>query len=132
MDTVANEIDCHLELTTLIIEGENDQYIKDECEWIINNIGDCVPIHFSAFHPKYKFNNRKPTTYETLKTAYDTAKSCGLKYVYTGNVINEVTSTTYCKNCGYPLIKRDGYRILEYNLTKNICPKCNSNCDGLF
>ena len=46
---VANETACHLELTTLLIDGENDSLIEDECNWILNNLGDRVPIHFSAF-----------------------------------------------------------------------------------
>lgn len=129
---VANETDCHLELTTLIIEGENDSYVKEECEWIISNIGDSVPLHFSAFYPRYKFSNRKPTTFETLKTAYDTAKAAGLKYVYAGNVLNVDTSTTYCKNCSEVLIKRDGFRVLENNLSGNKCPVCGIVCSGVF
>lgn len=129
---VSNETDCFLELTTLIIEGENDSYIKDECDWILNNIGDCVPLHFSAFYPRYKYSNKKPTSFNTLQKAYDVAKNNGLKYVYTGNVINTKTSTTYCKNCGKPLIVRDGYRIIENNLINSKCSDCNTICDGIF
>jgi pyruvate formate lyase activating enzyme len=129
---VANETNCHLELTTLIIEGENDNCIKEECEWIIDNIGDSVPIHFSAFYPRYKFNNRKPTSFETINIAYNIAKAVGLKYVYAGNVLNIETSTTYCKNCGKVLIKRDGYKVLENNLADGKCPECNTVCDGFF
>ena len=129
---VANETDCHLELTTLIIEGENDNYINEECEWILNNIGDCVPLHFSAFYPKYKYTNRKSTSYFSLQKAYDIAKQSGLKYVYTGNIINPTTSTTYCKTCRMPLIVRDGYRVIENNLVNTLCQECNTVCDGLF
>ena len=63
---VSNETNCHLELTTLIIDGENDQYVEEECDWILNNLGDCIPVHFSAFFPKYKFADRKQTKVETL------------------------------------------------------------------
>ena len=93
---VANETDCHIELTTLLIEGENDseEELKSECEWIVNNIGDCVPLHFSAFFPQYKFQNTPQTSFETLMRAYNIAKSSGIKYVYTGNITNQETSTT--------------------------------------
>lgn len=131
---VANNTNCHLELTTLLIEGENDSEneIKAECEWILNNIGDCVPLHFSAFFPKYKFNNRKSTDFSTLLKAYNIAKSAGLKYVYTGNITNIETSTTYCKNCAKPIIIRNGYQLLEYHLIDGKCEYCNTKCDGQF
>lgn len=131
----SNETSCHVELTTLLIEGENDSYemIKNECEWIIENLGDCIPLHFSAFFPQYKFNNRKPTTFDTLLKAYDLAKSIGLKYVYTGNITNIETSSTYCKNCSEPVILRDGYILLEYNLdSQGKCKFCGTKCDGVY
>jgi pyruvate formate lyase activating enzyme len=64
--------------------------------------------------------------------AYNTAKSMGLKYVYTGNIQSIETSTTYCKNCNQPLIKRDGYIILENNLENGRCEHCQTKLDGLF
>ena len=137
LDTIkyaANETNCHIELTTMLIEGENDSEdeIKAECEWIIKNIGDCVPLHFSAFFPQYKFQNRKQTSFETLVKAYNIAKITGIKYVYTGNLSNVQTSTTYCKNCGKPIIVRNGYQMLEYNLEQGRCKFCSTQCDGRF
>lgn len=137
LDTIkyaANETNCHIELTTMLIEGENDSEdeIKAECEWIIKNIGDCVPLHFSAFFPQYKFQNRKQTSFETLVKAYNIAKTTGIKYVYTGNLSNVQTSTTYCKNCGKPIIVRNGYQMLEYNLEQGRCKFCSTQCDGRF
>jgi len=137
LDTIkyaVNETDCHVELTTLLIEGENDSpdEIKAECEWILKNLGDCVPLHFSAFFPRFKFNDRKPTDFETLVKAYDIAKSAGLKYVYTGNLSTVQTSTTYCKKCGKPLIVRNGYQIQEYHVADGKCEYCSTLCDGRF
>jgi pyruvate formate lyase activating enzyme len=137
LDTIkyaANETNCHIELTTMLIEGENDSEdeIKAECEWIIKNIGDCVPLHFSAFFPQYKFQNRKQTSFETLVKAYNIAKITGIKYVYTGNLSNVQTSTTYCKNCGKPIIVRNSYQMLEYNLEQGRCKFCSTQCDGRF
>ena len=135
LDTIkyaVNETDCFVELTTMIIEGENDEYIEKECEWILNNLGDCVPLHFSAFFPKFKFENKNATCFESLKKAYDIAKNMGLKYVYTGNIPDIETSTTYCKICGEPLFVREGYRLTENNLINGKCKKCNTPCDGVF
>ena len=135
LDTIkytVNETDCFVELTTMLIEGENDHLIEKECEWILENLGDNVPLHFSAFFPRYKFKDRPPTNPETLFKAYNIAKNMGLKYVYTGNIRDTETSTTFCKTCGTPLIVRDGYKITENNLTEGKCNNCATLCDGVF
>ena len=129
---VVNKTDCFVELTTMLIEGENTQYINKECEWILDNLGDNIPLHFSAFSPKFKFKNRQQTKFDTLKKAYIIAKNMGLRYVYTGNIPDIETSTTYCKTCGKPLLVRDGYRLIENNLINGKCINCNTICDGMF
>ncbi len=132
---IKNETDTHLEITTMLIEGENDSddILKAELDWILDNIGDLVPLHFSAFTPRYKFIKKSATKPETLYMARELALSFGLKYVYTGNIINKETSTTYCKHCKKPVIVRDGYRVLECNLDKNgACIYCNGMCDGRY
>ena len=118
----------------MLIEGENDsqEEIQSECEWILENLGDTIPLHFSAFFPHFKFRDRKPTNFETLIKAYNIAKSLGLKYVYTGNLSSIETSTTYCKNCGTPIIIRNGYKISEYHIENARCEYCSTICDGNF
>ena len=127
-----NKSRCFVELTTMIIEGENDQYIQDECNWILENLGDSVPLHLSAFYPRYKFSDREPTKPETLLKAYDTAKKTGLKYVYTGNIQHAESSATYCKGCGKILINREGYTVLTNSVKNGRCPHCGKICDGIF
>ncbi len=131
---VCNETKCHVELTTMLIEGENDtdEQLNAQCQWILENIRDCVPLHFSAFFPNYKLTNKKATEYSTLLRAYKIAIKAGLKYVYTGNITTAETSCTYCKKCGQPVIIRNGYKIIKYNLNKDKCVFCNTKCDGDF
>ena len=116
----------------MLIEGENDQYVEKECEWILENLGDCVPLHFSAFTPRYKFAKKPPTKLSTLLKAYETAKKMGLKYVYTGNYSDVKTTTTYCKNCGEPILVRDGYRLVEDNMENGACKFCKTKQNGMF
>ncbi|MCK5034085.1 MAG: AmmeMemoRadiSam system radical SAM enzyme, partial [Calditrichia bacterium] len=54
-----NETEVWLEITTLLIPDENDSEseIKQMCEWILANIGDSVPLHFTAFHPDFKMTD---------------------------------------------------------------------------
>ncbi|MBR6108356.1 MAG: AmmeMemoRadiSam system radical SAM enzyme [Clostridia bacterium] len=80
---------CHVELTTLIVPGENDG--EDEMrvlsQWVAglkNPDGDEVPLHISRFFPRFHMRDRRPTD---IKTVYRLADIAGerLKYVYTGN-----------------------------------------------
>ena len=131
---VKNNTNCWLELTTLLIEGENssNEEIENECNWILENLGDNVPLHFSAFAPRYKMLETPSTKIETLMRAYNIAQNIGLKYVYTGNIRDLNSSSTYCSNCQWPIIKRDGFQIIENNLIGNKCKHCNTICDGWF
>jgi len=131
---VKNKTNCWLELTTLLIEGENDsdEELKKECEWIVNELGADVPLHFSAFFPAYKFMHKPPTKPATLLRAYDIAAKAGLKYVYTGNIIDAKTSTTFCHACSKPIILRTGYEISENNLQQGHCSFCGGKCSGVF
>jgi len=77
---------CHIELTNLIIPNLNDSeenFIK-LVDWVYNNLGDSVPLHFSRYFPCYKLDF-PPTPIVTLKKAEIIAKK-KLKYVYLGNV----------------------------------------------
>lgn len=132
---VKKETDTWLELTTLLIDGENtlEKEIETQVNWILDNIGDSVPLHFSAFHPCYKFSDRKPTLPETLFKAYEIATKAGLRYVYLGNIANTQTSTTYCHNCKNKIIERNSYFITQYKLDeKGHCKFCKAKCEGVF
>jgi len=129
-----NETNIWFEITTLLIPGENDseEEIKNECAWIVNNLGDSVPLHFTAFHPDYKLQNTPPTPQLTLMNARKIALELGLKYCYVGNVHDSVGQNTYCPGCGKVLIKRDWHSVKEINLKKNRCPSCDTLIDGIF
>lgn len=131
---IKHETNCWMELTTLLIEGENDsnEELEKECAWIVENLGTEVPLHFSAFHPAYKFLDRRPTKLVTLLRAYGIAKKAGIKYIYTGNMVDIETSTTYCHACSQPVIKRDGFSVLENNLEQDHCKFCGEKCNGVF
>ncbi len=123
------------EITTLLIPGENDSddEIHAMTEWIMENLGPDVPIHFTAFHPDWKMRDIHATPLYTLTRAREIAISKGLYYVYTGNVHNTEGDTTSCFNCGHPLIRRDWYILKDWSLKPDgTCPKCGSICHGVF
>jgi pyruvate formate lyase activating enzyme len=121
-----------VEVTTLLIEGENDsdRDLEEMATFIATDLGRHVPWHLSAFHPDYKMKDHKYTKLDTLKRASAIAKKAGLYYVYMGNV--PVHGDTYCPECGELLIDRTGYEVTINNLVFGHCPKCNRKIEGVW
>lgn len=129
------ETQVWLELTTLLIPGENDspQELEAMCHWVVENLGPDVPMHFSAFHPDWKMLDVPPTSPATLTLARDIAITAGVRYAYTGNVHDKQGGSTYCHHCGQRLIGRDWYVLSEWNLTpEGHCNQCGTLCAGVF
>ena len=129
------ETNTWLEITTLLIPGQNDssQEITALCQWVGRELGPDVPIHFSAFHPDYKMRDLPPTPPATLIRARDIGVQQGLRYVYTGNVHHREGDTTYCPGCRAELIVRDWYDIKQYRLRPDgCCPDCGAQLPGRF
>lgn len=90
LETVKNTIaiaakSCHVEVTTLVIPGENDsaEEIKSASRWIAS-IDENIPYHISAFYPRYKYSDKRPTSRKAVYDLVEEAKKY-LKYVYPGN-----------------------------------------------
>jgi AmmeMemoRadiSam system radical SAM enzyme len=113
---IARESQVWLEITNLIIPQANDSpdEIKRMCGWIVEQLGPDMPLHFSAFHPDFKLTDRGPTPMSSLLSAYDIAHRAGIRYIYTGNVVDRERQHTYCHGCGRAVIERSGYEILSY------------------
>jgi len=126
-----HKINIWVEITTLVIPGENDslEEFKDIANFIAS-IGKEIPWHISRFHPDFKFTNYSATPVNTLKKAFAAAKSAGLKYVYLGNVLEG--SDTFCYHCGKLLIKRGGLYTEQIDMNKGACPSCNSKIEGIW
>jgi pyruvate formate lyase activating enzyme len=129
-----NETDVWIELTTLLIPDENDssEEVKHECDWILANLGDSVPLHFTAFHPDFKMRDKDRTPEKTLTRSRKIAMESGIKYCYVGNIRNLEGQTTYCPNCKEKLIKRDWHSVIFNNLSDGKCHKCGQIIEGVF
>lgn len=84
---------CHVELTTLIVPGENDteEEMRELSAWVAsltdaagNTIGQNIPLHISRFFPRFHMTDRGATPVKTIYTLADVARE-NLKFVYTGN-----------------------------------------------
>lgn len=78
----------HLELTNLLIPRYNDSDadIKKLVKWILDNLDENVPLHFSAFYPCYQLINVAATNPKKVLHAAEIAKKIGMKNVHTGNI----------------------------------------------
>jgi pyruvate formate lyase activating enzyme len=117
----------HVEITNLIIPDLNDSDadIESLSSWIVKNLGDNTPTHFSAYHPDFKQPSMKRTPFETLDRAYNIAKKEGINYVYIGNASHEKGGNTYCPNCNHLILGRSGYSFTKIDITDSKkCPNC--------
>jgi pyruvate formate lyase activating enzyme len=124
----------HLELVNLIVPTKNDDstVIRQMCQWIKNELGSDVPLHFSRFYPMYKLRNLPPTPVHTLEKAREIAQSVGLEYVYIGNVPGHEGEHTYCPHCHKVLIARRGYFVLHNHLQNGKCGFCGKDIPGIW
>ncbi len=129
-----NETSVWLEVTTLLIPGQNDseQEVDQLSRWCARELGPEVPLHFTAFHPDYRMVDTPRTPSATLERARRQAKAHGLHHVYTGNVHHEAGQSTYCAECGGLLIQRDWYQIGAYHLKGDRCAHCAAPVPGRF
>lgn len=134
LEYVANETDVWIELTNLIIPGDNDDTdeIARMCDWIVTKLGPDVPVHFTAFHPDFKMLDHEATPLDTLVRAYEVARSAGLRYPYTGNVHDPRRQSTYCPDCGAEVIRRAGYEPVAKAFKAGICTICGYRIAGRF
>ena len=94
MDFIAHAVQiAHVELTTLIVPGENDdpEQIRMLAQWIAGLtdssgrvIGPDIPLHITRFFPAFHMRDRSATKVSTVYHLADVARE-HLKYVYTGN-----------------------------------------------
>ncbi len=129
-----HETDVWFELTTLLIPGENDsdQELEQMTNWVVEELGPDVPMHFTAFHPDWKMMEHSRTPPAILTKARQIAVKNGVRYAYTGNVHDSQGGSTWCHNCNALLIERDWYRLGLWQLTENACVHCGEHVAGVF
>lgn len=123
-----------LEVVTLVVPGFNDSdaELRQIAEFLVD-ISPDIPWHVTAFHKDYKMVDPEDTPVETLIRAAGIGRTAGLRYVYAGNLPGTVgeLENTRCAGCGQMLVRRRGYRIVEYKLTKaGACPGCGGAVPG--
>lgn len=119
----------HIEITTLLIGGENSSL--DEVEALAKGIGEIdktIPLHLTRYYPAYKMK-LPPTKEEDLIAGKNIAKKY-LEYVYVGNVWG-VDNNTYCPKCYNKLIDRYNNGDIM-GIENGLCKKCQYNINLLY
>jgi len=127
---LAYELGVHMEITTLIIPGKNDDdaQINEICKFIVS-LSPEIPLHLSAYHPMYKYTI-PGTPWQTMERLA-TAAQKHLHYVYVGNV-SMGSNNTACHFCGQVLIERQGYAIRAVGIENGVCSHCHKKSPIVF
>jgi pyruvate formate lyase activating enzyme len=82
------EAGVHIEITTLIIPGVNDQseQLKEVADTISSELGTDIPWHVTRFFPAWKMPDAQITPLRTLEAAKEFGQKAGIKYIHIGNV----------------------------------------------
>lgn len=128
----AKELGIWVEVTTLIIEGENDDvdFLKQTAEFL-HSIDPEIPWHVTAFYPHYKMQNKQQTTLQTLVKARSVGEEIGLKNIYCGNVISKYENT-HCPRCKKVVIERWGFNVTNKYVKEGKCSFCGNKISGVF
>ncbi|MGM0441316.1 MAG: AmmeMemoRadiSam system radical SAM enzyme [Elusimicrobiota bacterium] len=121
-----------VEVTTLIIPGENDSDRElEDIAGFIAGVDKNIPWHISRFVPQYKYDNVASTPVGILEKAIDIGKDAGLKFIYLGNVGQK--TVTRCLECEEKLISRTVYNVGLNRLTGDgKCPDCGQKIPGIW
>jgi len=130
---IARNTNIWMELTTLIVPGENDSddELRQIAEFIAKEASPDVPWHVSRFYPTYEMTGTPPTPATTLQRALDIGRQAGLRYIYVGNLPGSKAESTYCWRCGELLIERIGYSIRSNAIKDSACPSCGAQIAGV-
>ena len=126
------ELDIWVEVTTLVIPGQNDG--EDELAGIAGFIAGTdpdIPWHISRFHPDYQLTDAESTPVSTLERARELGREAGLRYIYVGNVPG-ASADTHCPRCNASVVKRRTFSVSEQTVKNGLCPECGEPVAGLF
>lgn len=131
---LAKELGIHLELTYLVIPGFNDsdKEVEEFCRWVVEKLGNNIPVHFSRFHPDHNMLGVSRTPMDTMINVFNISKKTGLSFVYLGNVPSGKHANTICPKCGNVCIKRIGFSVDTSGLDGSNCRMCGQDLGIIF
>ncbi len=129
-----HELGYWMEVVTLVIPGFNDSTKElTALAGFLAEVSPDIPWHVTAYHRDYKWDGPPETPVHTLQNAAEIGRKMGLRYVYAGNLPGrwDEAENTRCHGCGETLVRRRGFRLLEYGISPDgTCPHCSSRIPG--
>lgn len=118
--------ECHLEVTFLVIPGENDDPAewKQMADWLALECGDDTVLHISRYFPRYRLK-KHPTPVETLTHAKEIFSE-KLNFVYLGNV-GLSNADIVCPSCSSLCVSRTGIEVTTDGVNEGACGACGRN-----
>jgi pyruvate formate lyase activating enzyme len=116
----------HYEVSNLVVTGltNNMKDYDKMIDFVLKELSPEIPLHFTRFHPDYKYMQYDKTPVEDVMAARKRALDRGLKYAYIGNSFSGEGLNTYCPECKSVLIERHGlHTYVSDNLKSDKC-KC--------
>ncbi len=121
------ESDTHLEVTFLVIPGENDH--EDDWRrmagWLAGSCGADTPLHISRYFPRYRLR-REATPAETVHRAVEVFRET-LDFVYPGNMHGALPDVT-CPDCGLTWVTRRGEPMAP-GIREGKCRECGRDAN---
>ncbi|HSV95516.1 MAG TPA: AmmeMemoRadiSam system radical SAM enzyme [Spirochaetota bacterium] len=118
---------CHIELTTLIVTGINDdiEEMRDIMDWIAS-VDRKMPWHVSRYYPNCR-HDAPATGVGFIMDVCEEARR-KLDFVYCGNIPGGRNgSDTLCPSCGGIVIGRNGYSTRIIALDDGRCGRCGAD-----
>ncbi|MBF0410136.1 MAG: AmmeMemoRadiSam system radical SAM enzyme [Candidatus Riflebacteria bacterium] len=126
----------HLEVSNLVVTGltNNNQNYDKMINFVMSDLSPDVPLHFTRFHPDYKYMQYEKTPLIDVENARNRGLEKGLKYVYVGNAFESPGLNTYCLKCGEKLVERFGLttNVSETIDKSGVCIKCGHRTPMVF
>lgn len=123
---IAHRRKCHVEITTLIVTGINDNFeeMASLVDWIAS-VDKNIPWHVSRYFPNYRYD--APATDISFMLEVCKRAESKLNFIYCGNILGSYGwSNTICPHCKSEVIRRSGYRTEICGLVGNACAKCGN------
>lgn len=118
----------HLEVSNLVVTGLTNNVPSYDLmiDFMLRDLSPQIPIHFTRFHPDYKYMHVEKTPIEDVMTARKRAADRGITYPYIGNAFESDGLNTYCPGCHTLLVERFGLStyIQEALTADSKCGKC--------
>lgn len=107
---LVKESGAHLEVSNLVVTGlTNDDASYDRMiDFVLADLGPETPLHFTRFHPDYKYRDYEKTPLADVERARERALARGLRHAYIGNAFASEGLHTPCPGCGARLVERYG------------------------